>query len=159
MPRRAAFAVLLIAALSAAGTARANPLLEPVEVEDYIPGGGRHTAKPAQKDKDAATPPKPATTAPAKPPTTQPRRGSSTPPDVLAPTAPTRPTSPTVKPPTVAPKDTTGDTARFKQDLMQPGVDALRRDNSLGKLDPFQQRDLFNKEHDLHRLQNDPMRR
>jgi hypothetical protein len=151
MSRRAAFAVLLIAALSAAGTARANPLLEPVEVEDYIPGGGRHTAKPTQKDKNAATAPKPATT--------QPRRGSSTPPDVLAPTAPARPTSPTVKPPTVAPKDTTGDTARFKQDLMQPGVDAMRRDNSLGKLDPFQQRDLFNKEHDLHRLQNDPMRR
>jgi hypothetical protein len=150
MSRRAAFAVLLITALSAAGTARANPLLEPVEVEDYIPGGGRHTAKPTQKDKNAAT-------APA--PTTRPRRGSSTPPDVLAPTAPARPASPTVKPPTVAPKDTTGDTARFKQDLMQPGVDAMRRDNSLGKLDPFQQRDLFNKEHDLHRLQNDPMRR
>ncbi len=155
MSRRAAFAVLLIAALSASGTARANPLLEPVEVEDYIPGGGRHTAKPPQKNKNAATSPAPtATPAPAKPATAQPRRGSSTAPDVSAPVAPSRPIAPTI-----TPKDTTGDTARFKQDLMQPGVDALRRDNSLGRLDPFQQRDLFNKEHDLHRLQNDPMRR
>lgn len=152
MSRRAAFAVLLIAALSAVENATANPLLEPVEVEDYIPGGGRRAAHPTQPNKNAAGPSsKPA---PSKPATAQPRRGGSTPPDVSAPVAPTRPV-----PPSVMPKDTTGDTARFKQDLMQPGVDVLRRDNSLGRLDPFQQRDLFNKEHDLHRLQNDPMRR
>ena len=128
-----------------------NPLLEPVQMQEYVPGGGTSTRRAAPAGQSGAQAPSnaqaPGDAAPSR------RRGSGTAPDLLAP--PSLPAGPT----TVQPKSTTNDTARFKRDLMQPGVTEMQRQDSLGRLDPIQQRDLLNKQHELHRLETDPLRR
>lgn len=134
-----------------------NPLLEPVQMQEYVPGGGTATRRSASSGQTAAQTQNEAQAqgdgqAPSAPSTNR-RRGSGTAPDLLAP--PSVPAGPT----TVQPKSTTNDTARFKRDLLQPGVTEMQRQDSLGRLDPFQQRDLFNKQHELHRLETDPLRR
>lgn len=135
-----------------------NPLLEPVQMQEYVPGGGASTRRsassgqtPAQTQNEAQAQSDGQT--PSDPAASNRRRGSGTAPDQLAP--PSVPAGPT----TVQPKSTTGDTARFKRDLLQPGVTEMQRKDSLGRLDPIQQRDLFNKQHELHRLETDPLRR
>lgn len=129
---------------AAAAVPPGNPLLEPVQMQDYVPGGGNA----ARRDGAAQNP----TTAQTAPAPSQ-RRGSGTAPDLLAP--PAVPAGPT----TVKPKDSTADTARFKRDLLQPGVNDLQQRDNLNRLDPIQQRDLFNRQNELHRLETDPLRR
>lgn len=141
---------------SKTGAPPGNPLMEPVQMQEYIPGGGAAARKgqspangprPAQDATDAAT------QAQNNAATANQRRGSGTSPDLLTP--PSVPAGPT----TVKPKDSTADTARFKRDLLQPGVTEMQRKDGLGRLDPIQQRDLFNRQHELHRLETDPLRR
>lgn len=129
-----------------------NPLLEPVQMQEYVPGGGASTRRSASSGQTAAQTQNEAQ-APSDGQASSRRRGSGTAPDLLAP--PSVPAGPT----TVQPKSTTNDTARFKRDLLQPGVTEMQRKDSLGRLDPIQQRDLFNKQHELHRLETDPLRR
>lgn len=129
-----------------------NPLLEPVQTQEYVPGGGTSTRRSASSGQTAAQTQNEAQ-APSDGQASSRRRGSGTAPDLLAP--PSVPAGPT----TVQPKSTTNDTARFKRDLLQPGVTEMQRKDSLGRLDPIQQRDLFNKQHELHRLETDPLRR
>lgn len=129
---------------AAAAVPPGNPLLEPVQTQDYIPGSGTTTRRGASTQNPA--------TAQTTPAPSQ-RRGSGTSPDLLAP--PAVPAGPT----TIKPKDSTTDTARFKRDLLQPGVNDLQQRDNLHRLDPIQQRDLFNRQNELHRLETDPLRR
>lgn len=128
-----------------------NPLLEPVQMQEYVPGGGTSTRRSAPAGQSGAQAQGEAQAQSDAAPSR--RRGSGTAPDLLAP--PSLPAGPT----TVQPKSTTNDTARFKRDLMQPGVTEMQRQDSLGRLDPIQQRDLLNRQHELHRLETDPLRR
>lgn len=129
-----------------------NPLLEPVQMQEYVPGGGTSTRRDAPAGRSGAQT-QGETQAQNDAAASSGRRGSGTSPDLIAP--PSLPAGPT----TVQPKSTTNDTARFKRDLMQPGVTEMQRKDSLGRLDPIQQRDLLNKQHELHRLETDPLRR
>ncbi len=83
----------------------------------------------------------------------RPRRGSSTPPPMLNDPGAPQPV------PVPVPPGSEDATARFKQDLMRPDIDRLRHDDALGRLSPFEQRDLFKREQEMYRLENDPLRR
>lgn len=128
-------------------TSPASPLAAPVQMQEYVPGGGGKSRAPSSSKADAP----PASSSAAN------KRGGGTAPDLLA------PNPPVANPPALVPspgaRNSTGDTARFKQDLLQPEVDNLKRQNDLGRLDPIQKRDLFNREQEINRLQTDPMRR
>lgn len=115
----------------------------PSATRDGMPG----TEQRARADREVAPqgPPPPAGS-PA-------RRGSSTPPPNLA-----DPGQPPLAP-LPGPAGSEEATARFKRDLMAPQVDRMRTDDALGRLDPNQQRDLLNRQLELHRLETDPLRR
>lgn len=138
----ASLAVLTLTACAAepppTGPDQANPLLQPAPMRDYVPGGGGFSSprpRPAGEKPPAESPQR------KKPP------GSSTAPGLIPPPV----TAPLPTPPPV-PKDSRDDTNRFKRDLLQPDVDRLRQQNDLGRLDPFQKRDLLNRELELHQL-------
>lgn len=118
----------------------------PVTTQSYVPSAARPgsmiAAPAAAADEGRGT---------DQPP--RPRRGSSTPPPMLNDPGPPRPI------PLPVPPGTEDATARFKQDLMQPEIGRMRHDDALGRLSPFEQRDLFKREQEMQRLDTDPLRR
>lgn len=60
--------------------------------------------------------------------------------------------------PLPSPPSTNDATAAFKRDLLLPQIDNLRNQDSLGQLDPTSQRELLNKQQELHQLETDPLR-
>ncbi|MCW2249079.1 hypothetical protein M2352_004739 [Azospirillum fermentarium] len=140
-----AAAALILAACAPEPPAEARWTPRPVTTQSYVPSiarPGSVTASPAAEGEGRGT---------DQPP--RPRRGSSTPPPMLNDPGPPRPI------PLPAPSGSEDATARFKQDLMRPDLDRLRHDDAMGRLSPFEQRDLLNREQEMHRLETDPLRR
>ncbi|HEY0837436.1 MAG TPA: hypothetical protein VGE72_26210 [Azospirillum sp.] len=131
------------------GTAAA-PLPTGIRTQTYIPAATADSPGTATQP-PTAQPPVTRPMPPAQPQQPTPparRRGSSTPPDQLFP--PPGSGMPQAVP---APMPNTDATInQFKRNQMQTDVDRLRNQDALGRLDPLQQRDLMNRQHEMDRL-------
>lgn len=142
-----AYAVLILA-LVPAPHPRDGLAIRNVQLQEYVPGGGGRTP-PANAPNPSSTAP------PRRSDGTAPRSaGSGTPPDQL-----TTPVSPPRIAPLPAAPGSEDATARFKRDLLTPGVNALEREKARGNLTIDQQRDLMRRRQELHRLEGDPLKR
>jgi len=126
------------------GTAGA-PLPKSVRTQTYVPAATATTTAAAES-RPAAQPAPPAQQ-PLTPPAPR-RRGSSTPPDQLFP--PPGSGAPQATPLPMPNTDATVN--QLKRNQMQSDVDRLRNQDALGRLDPLQQRDLMNRQHEMDRL-------
>lgn len=141
-------ALLLLAACAPVPDSSAAPRWtpRPITSQSYVPSASRLDSVIAAPVADQRQEPRT-----EQPP--RPRRGSSTPPPMLNDPGLPRPA------PLPSAPGTEDATARFKQDLMRPELDRLRHDDAMGRLSPFEQRDLLKREQEMHRLETDPLRR
>ena len=119
-----------------------------IRTQTYIPGVG---SEPVPIAEDRAEPARESAqtqreATPGLRPPAQRRIGSSSPPPDPA-------TMPRMAPPTLpAPPSTTDAVNDAKRDRMRSGIDRMREEDALGRLDPIQQRDLLMRQQELKNI-------